>query len=79
MQRMKLTIELVRDFDINKYLVEGTVLQDCKEQTRHYTGIYDSMWGSYIVKVPKQFCKVITTPPMEKLLKKLVPKIKNKK
>ena len=63
---MRLTIELIKDYDINKYLVEGTVLQECREQTRHYTGIYASMWGSYIVKVPKQYCKVIPTPKPKK-------------
>ncbi|NBW57904.1 hypothetical protein EBR43_09045 [bacterium] len=55
----KLTVEIVKDYDYSKYLVEGTVLQSCKEHKRHFTGIFASMWGSYIVKVPKQYCKII--------------------
>lgn len=58
-QKINLTVELVKDYDFSKYLVEGTVLASCKEHKRHYTGTFDSMWGSYIVKVPKQYCKVI--------------------
>jgi hypothetical protein len=55
----KLTVEIVKDYDYSKYLVEGTVLQSCKEHKRHFTGIFASMFGSYIVKVPKQYCKII--------------------
>lgn len=55
----KLTVEIVRDYDYSKYLVEGTVLESCKEHKRHFTGIFASMWGSYIVKVPKQYCKIV--------------------
>jgi DNA modification methylase len=54
-----LTVEIYKDYDFSKFLVSGTVLIMCKEHKRHYTGIFDSMWGSYIVKVPKQYCRVI--------------------
>lgn len=54
-----MTVELIKDYDYNQYLVEGTVLQSCKEHKRHFTGIFASMWGSYIVKVPKQYCKIL--------------------
>lgn len=54
-----LTVEIIKDYDFSQYLIEGTVLQNCKEFKRHYTGIFASMWGSYIVKVPKQYCKVV--------------------
>ena len=62
MKQMKLTVELIKDYDFSKYLVEGTVLQECTESTRHYSGIFASMWGSYKVKVPKQYCKIIPKP-----------------
>lgn len=55
----KLTVELIKDYDFSKYLVTGTVLESCKEHKRHFTGILASMFGSYIVKVPKQYCKIV--------------------
>lgn len=55
----RVTVEIIKDYDFSQFLVEGTVLQSCKEHKRHFTGIFASMWGSYIVKVPKQYCKIV--------------------
>ena len=55
-----LIVEIIKDYDPDQYLIEGTVLQNCKEFKKYYTGIFASMWGSYIVKVPKQYCKVVS-------------------
>jgi hypothetical protein len=58
-QTGKLQVKIIKDYDFSQYLVEGTVLQNCKEHKRHYTGVFASMWGSYIVKVPKQYCEIL--------------------
>ena len=53
-------IRLIKDYDIESFLVEGSIIHDCKELKKHYKGMHTSMFGSYyIVKIPKTFCEVI--------------------
>ncbi len=53
-------VRLKEDYDVDSYLFEGTVLQDVKELKKHYKGLFCSRMGSYIVKVPKKYCVVVT-------------------
>ena len=52
-------IRLIKDYDVESFLLEGSVIHDCKELKKHYKGIHTSMFGSYVVKIPKTFCEVI--------------------
>jgi len=55
-----MTVEIIKDCtDIVPYLYEGSVLQDVKELKTKYKGLHCSMYGSYIVTVPKNRCKII--------------------
>ena len=53
-------IQLQKDYtDQMKYLFEGSVVYVTKELKNHYKGEWPSMWGTYIVKVKKNDCKII--------------------
>lgn len=52
-------IILIKDYDEDWFLFEGCVIHNCKELKKHFKGIFTSMWGSYTVKIPKEYCEII--------------------
>jgi hypothetical protein len=46
-------VKLLREHD---GVPAGSVLQEVVEIASHYQGVWSSMWGSYIITVPKKYC-----------------------
>lgn len=50
-------VRLLIDLD-ETFLLEGSVIQDVREEDDNYVGLFCSCAGSYEVKVPKENCEV---------------------
>jgi len=56
-------------------LWEGSVIQDCEEKENTYKGVHSSVYGTYVIEVPKNHCEEII--PVDELRDKKINKILN--
>lgn len=52
-------VELIKDFNVESFLVKGTILHECILSDNHYVGMFKSKIGNFIVNIPENYCKLI--------------------
>lgn len=52
-------VKLIKDYDLESWLFQGTILTDCILAENHYIGMFSSKLGNFVVNVPENFCVVV--------------------
>lgn len=52
-------VELIKDYDLESWLVKGIVIEDCILSDNHYIGLFISKIGRFVVNIPENYCKLI--------------------
>lgn len=52
-------VELIKDYDVDSWLVKGTVLHECILADNNYIGMFFSRIGNFVINVPENYCKLI--------------------
>lgn len=52
-------VELVKDYDLESWLIKGTILHECILADNHYIGMFISNIGNFVVSIPENYCKLI--------------------
>lgn len=49
-------VKLIKDYDVESWLFQGTILTDCILADNHYIGMFNSKLGNLVVNIPEQYC-----------------------
>lgn len=49
-------VKLIKDYDVESWLFQGTILTDCILADNHYIGMFNSKLGNFVVNVPENYC-----------------------
>lgn len=52
-------VRLIKDFDLEIWLFQGTILSDCILADNHYIGMFNTKLGNFVVSVPENYCVVV--------------------
>jgi hypothetical protein len=58
-------VRLIKDYDIESWLFQGTILHECILADSSYIGLFTSKIGNFVVNVPENYCELIDDENIE--------------